>query len=70
MNKVITGHKYTFHPVPLDRINPFTDLQDGEIVRVVNKFGCPPANTMGHCFVERLDGKFCGLVCTNSLVKE
>jgi hypothetical protein len=33
-------------------------------------YGCPKPNTMGHCFVETLDGKFIGLVSTASLTKE
>jgi hypothetical protein len=30
--------------------------------------GCPPANTMGHCYVAR-NGKLVGLVHCNSLVE-
>jgi hypothetical protein len=42
-------------------------LQRGDVVRVVNLHGCPPANTMGHCHVETLAGEFAGLVFCNSL---
>jgi hypothetical protein len=40
---------------------------DGTIVRVCAPYGCPKPNTMGHCYVETLDGRFLGLVHTNSL---
>ena len=40
---------------------------DGTRVRVVAPYGCPPPNTMGHCHIETLDGKFIGLVSTASL---
>ena len=66
--KVRVGSKYIFHPVMFDKINPpFGYLKDGSLVKVVNKFGCPPANTMGMCYVE-LNGVFAGMVCTNSLI--
>jgi hypothetical protein len=39
------------------------------VVRVCTPYGCPPPNTMGHCFVETLEGKFIGLVSTASLHK-
>ena len=66
MGKVIAGRKYVFHPVGLDVFDARTSPKDGDVVEVVNKFGCPPANTMGHCFVNK-DGLFAGLVLTNSL---
>ena len=34
--------------------------------QVVNLPGCPKANTMGHCYVEK-QGRFAGMVHTNSL---
>jgi hypothetical protein len=40
---------------------------NGTLVRVCTPYGCPPPNTMGHCFVETLQGDFIGLVHTNSL---
>lgn len=42
---------------------------DGTIVRVCTPYGCPRPNVMGHCFVETMEGKFIGLVHTNSLEK-
>lgn len=66
--KVRAGQIYRYHPVNLDLLHPPYSVKPGDLVRVVNLPGCPPANTMGHCHVEHLDGKFAGLVCTNSLV--
>lgn len=71
--KVKVGKTYRFSPVPLDKLHPSVPglLADGDLVVVVNQFGCPPANTMGHCYVEKLQtGEFAGLVCTNSLTKK
>lgn len=64
--KVRARNWYVYNPVLLDRIDPKTCLRAGDIVQVVNLPGCPRANTMGHCHVEH-DGKFAGLVHTNSL---
>ena len=59
---------YIFHACLLDRMDGRTDLQDGTLVRVINVHGCPPANTMGHCYVGDPDtSKFIGMVCTGSL---
>ena len=67
--RVRVNSKYKYEPVILDKCNPAnTGLEEGDIVKVINKYGCPPANTMGQCYVEK-DGKFMGMVCTNSLVK-
>lgn len=65
---------YYFYPVLMDRCSPCYGLSrglvsEGDKVQVVNQHGCPPANTMGHCYIEK-DGHFLGLVCTNSLSKE
>ena len=65
--KVRVGSQYRFEPVGLDRFDPKTDLQAGDVVRVVNLPGAPPANTMGQCYVEK-DGKFRGMVATASLL--
>lgn len=67
VNKVTVGKAYTYQPVMIDRIDPKTVLRPGMVVEVVEKRGCPPANTMGHCFVS-LSGTFQGLVHCNSLV--
>lgn len=61
------GEVYTYQPVGMDYLAGVALDHIGKEVRVVNKYGCPPANTMGHCFIETLDGKFLGLVVTNSL---
>lgn len=72
--RVRVNSKYFYHPVPMDRFNPPYGvtagyMKAGDEVKVVNQHGCPPANTMGMCYVEK-DGQFCGMVCTNSLTKE
>ena len=70
--KVRVGHKYRYNPVLFDRgiCSPYgaqiNQLIEGDIVTVVNKYGCPRANIMGMCYIEK-DGKFMGMVCTNSL---
>lgn len=64
--KVQANRNYIFYPNLLDRIDERTMLVPGDIVKVVNLPGCPRANTMGHAHVE-LNGRFAGLVHTNSL---
>ena len=44
--------------------------ENGTLVRVCHPYGCPPPNTMGHCHVETLDGKFIGLVACASLLPQ
>jgi hypothetical protein len=53
---VTAGRIYKYEPVGLDIWDARTDLQSGELVRVVNLPGCPRAGTMGHCHVERVNG--------------
>jgi len=65
--KVRVNHTYFFVANLLDACDGRTDLTEGEEVRVVNLPGCPKANTMSHAHVERLDGRWGGLVHTNSL---
>ena len=65
--KVRAGQVLIYHPNLLDIVDGRTSLKSGDRVRVVNLPGCPRANTMNHCHVETLDGKFAGLVHTNSL---
>jgi hypothetical protein len=69
MARVRVGSLYYFHRAGWDLIDPKrVDICEGTLVRVINMRGCPPANTMGHCFVERAATKeFLGLVCTASL---
>ena len=66
--KVRVNKTYRYNPVPFDISNPAIPklLQKGDIVKVVNLPGCPRANTMGMCYVQK-DDKFAGMVCTNSL---
>jgi hypothetical protein len=66
-NRVRVNAHYIYSPNFLDRCDTRTSLQDGEEVVVVNLHGCPKANAMGHCYVNRLDGSFAGLVHCNSL---
>lgn len=69
MGKVTVGKVYKFIPVGLDLWDSRALVPKGTNVRVVNLPGCPPANTMQHCHIQTLDGKFAGLVLTASLVK-
>jgi hypothetical protein len=64
--KVRVGATYKYDPVPFDRFNPPFGCNKGDTVKVVNMPGCPRANTMGMCYVQK-GGKFAGMVCTNSL---
>lgn len=73
MNKVRVGSKYIYDSVVFDMLNPpFGEIEHilhvGDTVKVINKFGCPPANTMGMCYISK-DDKFVGMVMTNSLRK-
>ncbi len=66
--KVRVNQVLVYHPTAMDRINGKTGLNSGDVVKVINVRGCPPANTMGHCYVgDRTTGKFIGMVSTNSL---
>ena len=66
--KVRVGQILYYVPTLLDRYDGRTGLKEGALVKVINVHGCPPANTMGHCYVGEPDtGKFIGLVCCNSL---
>jgi hypothetical protein len=67
--KVRKGQKVKYDPAMLDLIDPKTNLKKGDVVKVCHPHGCPRPNTMGHCHVETLDGKFIGLVQTASLEK-
>lgn len=68
-NRVRVGSLYVYHANLLDATDGRTNLQNGELVKVVNMHGCPRANTIGHCYVVRNDDvtTFVGLVHTNSL---
>ena len=67
--KVRKGQIYKYNPSFWDKIDPKTDLQEGDLCRVVHQHGCPPPNTMGHAHVQSMSGKFLGLVQTMSLEK-
>ena len=69
MERVRTGSVYVYRAGLLDRCTPASKAQQGQEVRVVNLPGCPPANTMGHCHIEDLGGKFLGMVSVGSLTK-
>ena len=63
--RVRVNARYRFEPVPYDQFDPPYGvtrgyLKSGDIVRVKNCPGCPPANTMGMCHVETLAGQFAG----------
>ncbi|MGB6679129.1 MAG: hypothetical protein WBE44_20710 [Terriglobales bacterium] len=59
---------YIFHANLLDIVDGRTNLQSGDVVRVVNLPSAPPANTMGQCYVADIKtGAFIGMVSTNSL---
>ena len=70
--RVRVGQKFIYRPNLFDILKGPEDLKAGDRVQVVNLHGCPPANTMGMCYVKRVDvdEKFVGMVCTNSLDDE
>lgn len=66
--RVRVGSLYYFHRAGWDQFDGRVEIPNGTLVRVINKPECPPANTMGHCYIEREATKeFLGLVCTASL---
>jgi hypothetical protein len=65
--KVRVGQKYRYNGVPFDRFDGHLKPAENEIVRVINLPGAPKANTMGMCYVTKLDGTFSGMVMTPSL---
>ncbi len=64
--KVRVGSYYSYTAAGIDTWDARTNLTAGTIVKVINRRNAPPANTMGQCYVE-LDGKFIGMVSTQSL---
>jgi hypothetical protein len=66
--RVRVGGSYRFIPVLFDKLNPpaAMNVPEGAIVTVVNLPGCPRANTGGMCHIQ-YQGRFAGMVCTNSL---
>lgn len=74
IKRVRVGSKYHFVPVAMDRCGSSPSPAMGVVpigaeVKVVNQRGCPPANTMGMCYIE-YQGEFVGMVCCNSLLKK
>ena len=64
--KVHVNSLYRFDPVPMDMHT--RNVEENDIVRVINLYGCPKANTMGQCYIQHLGGEFIQMVCVNSLV--
>lgn len=71
--KVRVNGLYKYNPVMYDQIYADFDLAVGTVVQVRNLYGCPPANTMGMCYIFKKGSKgkdgFIGMVFTNSLEK-
>ena len=65
--RVRKGQRVKYEAAGWDSFDARTNLKNGDIVRVCHPRSCPPPNTMGHCHVETLEGKFIGLVSTASL---
>jgi hypothetical protein len=68
--KVRKGSTYRYAPCLLDLVHRIHEIPIGTRVRVIHPHGCPRPNTMNHCHVESLDGRFLGLVCCASLTEE
>lgn len=58
---------YEYHPVGLDLFMANDPVPAGTLVRKTQPPGCPRNGTMGHCYIETLDGRFIGLRLVNSL---
>ena len=66
--KVRAGQVLFYVPCLLDISDGRTGVEVGERVKVITPHGCPPPNSMKHCFVgDPETGNFIGLVCTSSL---
>lgn len=57
MKKVKVNGLYYFDPCMFDKINGNSTemFTKGQQVRVINKYGCPKANTMGQCYIVAAD---------------
>lgn len=70
--KVRVNSTYRFEPNGWDTLRATGNLvKAGDLVKVINLPGCPPANTMGQCYVTLVgdSSKAFQLVSTGSLVK-
>jgi hypothetical protein len=72
--KVRVNSIYRFQPNGWDTLRPTASgyLAAGDLVKVVNLHGCPPANTMGQCYVHLVgdsNAKSFQMVSTGSLEK-
>jgi hypothetical protein len=59
MDRVRVNATYYFDPCLYDKINGDSTklFKRGDKVRVINLHGCPPANTMGMCYIVPADAK-------------
>jgi hypothetical protein len=58
MDRVRANATYFYDPCFLDKHGDASSkFNRGDKVRVVNLYGCPPANTMGHCYIVAADAK-------------
>ena len=57
MNRVRVNACYYFDPCLFDKLNGDSTklFKRGDKVRVINLHGCPPANTMGMCYIVPAD---------------
>lgn len=67
--RVRAGQVYTYTGDGLMDMVDGHPVSIGTKVRVINLPGCPPANTMGHCYIQTLRGEFLRLVQPTSLGK-
>ncbi len=67
VESVNVGQNYKFNPCHFDSvISPVEGLMPGDIVRVVDRSGCPNTGMAGNCYVSK-DGSFMGMVRLASL---
>lgn len=69
--KVRVNSIYRYEPNGWDTFDRTANngLVRGQLVRVINLYGCPKANTMGQCYVADLKTGIWCMVSTGSLVK-
>ena len=70
MNRVRTNSIYSWNPSFWDKVDSKFSLPVGTKVKVIQPYGAPKNNTMGHCYIEIADTKqFLGLCSVHSLEK-